>query len=135
MLVDHVSEVVELWNGTEGLILTYSDNASDLSRYFADNPEMSHVAVCDGQVIGAALCGHDGRRGYLHHVAVQSEQRGQGIGQALVNACLSKLNAVGIEQCNLFVVNDNDDGKRFWTDKGWSEWPNIRLMSKRLDEE
>lgn len=134
MTVGHVPEVVELWNKTEGLILTYSDNATDLARYFADNPEMSYVAVSEGRIVGAALCGHDGRRGYLHHLAVTSDQRGQGIGRSLVEACLSKLTAAGIRQCNLFVVDDNENGKRFWSDKGWSEWSNIRLMSKRLDE-
>ena len=135
MTVEHVPEVIELWNATEGLILTYSDNAGDLARYFTDNMEMSHIAACEGRIIGAVLCGHDGRRGYLHHLAVASDHRGQGTGRALVDACLSKLMAAGIQQCNLFVVDDNESGKQFWRDKGWSEWPNIRLMSKRLDEE
>lgn len=134
MTVDHVTRVVELWNVTEGLILTYSDNATDLARYFADNPDVSHIVVQKGQIVGDALCGHDGRRGYLHHLAVASRHRIQGIGRALVDASLSKLTAAGRQQCNLFIVDDNEVGRRFWADNGWSEWPNIQLMSKRLEE-
>ena len=135
MTVDHVPQVVELWNVTEGLILMYSDNAADLARYYADNPDMCHLAIRDGQIVGTALCGHDGRRGYLHHLAVASRHRSQGIGRALVDVCLSKLTAAGIQQYNLFIVDDNDAGRRFWADKGWSEWSNIRLKSKRMDYE
>ena len=134
MTTDHVTETVALWEQTEGLILTYSDNTPDLTRYFAENPGMSHVAVHDARVVGAILCGHDGRRGYLHHLAVSPDYRNQGIGQALIDACTNVLKAVNIRQCNLFVVDDNKSGRAFWEKRGWSEWPTIRLMSKRLDE-
>lgn len=130
MTVDHVPNTIELWESAEGLILTHSDNPTDLARYFADNPGMSHVAVHQDQILGAVLCGHDGRRGYLHHLVVAAENRHQGIGRALVDACLSKLAEAGIRQCNLFIVDDNEEGRRFWASDGWSEWSNIRLMSK-----
>ena len=92
MTSEHVPAAIDLWHVTEGLILTYSDNAADLARYFDDNPQMSHVALQDGRLVGAVLCGHDGRRGYLHHLAVAGECRSKGIGRALVDACLSKTN-------------------------------------------
>jgi len=132
MTSQQVPEVIALWEATEGLILTYSDNPTDLARYFADNPKMSHIATDSGRVVGAVLCGHDGRRGYLHHLAVAPKFRGQGVGRSLANSCLTRLQAVGILQCNLFVLDDNELGKQFWENDSWSEWPNIRLMSKKL---
>ncbi|MHC4877785.1 MAG: GNAT family N-acetyltransferase [Planctomycetota bacterium] len=134
MVAEHVPEVVELWSRTKSLILTYSDNTTDLARYFADNPQMSHVAIRAGRIIGAVLCGHDGRRGYLHHLAVTATHRSQGIGRALVDACLSKLQETDIGQCNVFIVDDNEEGRRFWSSLGWSEWADIRLMSKCLEK-
>jgi putative acetyltransferase len=134
MTTAHVSKVTALWETTEGLILTDTDNAADLDHYFNHNPGMSHVAVRGGEVVGAVLCGHDGRRGYLHHLAVATGVRNQGIGRALVNACLSKLIETGIRQCNLFVIDDHADGRAFWENDGWSEWPSIRLMSKKLNK-
>ncbi len=135
MTFEHVPEVLELWSHVKGLVLTYSDNPSDLARYFSDNPQMSFVAIHEERVVGAVLCGHDGRRGYLHHLAVAPDSQNRGIGRALVDACLNRLKAIGIMQCNLFVVEDNAAGKQFWQRDGWSEWPQIRLMSKRLQED
>ena len=134
MTTMHVPDVIALWEATEGLILTPTDNAADLDGYFSHNPGMSHVAIRGGEVVGAVLCGHDGRRGYLHHLAVAGDVRNQGIGRVLVNACLSKLSETGIRQCNLFVIDDHADGRAFWENDGWTEWPNIRLMSKKIDE-
>ncbi|MEZ5944120.1 MAG: GNAT family N-acetyltransferase [Planctomycetaceae bacterium] len=128
----HVAQVLELWNQTEGLILTYSDNERDLARYFADNAELSQVALAGRSVVGAVLCGHDGRRGYLHHLAVAESYRRKGIGSALVDTCNAQLANVGISQCNLFVIDDNLDGRKFWEKQGWSEWPSIRLMSRKV---
>jgi hypothetical protein len=60
--------------------------------------------------------------------------RTQGIGRALVNACLASLKDAGILRCNLFVLDGSDDGKRFWSKGGWYDWPEIRLMSKDSKE-
>ena len=51
------------------------------------------VAVCDGKIVGAILCGHDGRRAGLYHVCVQENYRKHGIGQKLVERCLEALKA------------------------------------------
>ena len=129
----HLPEVMKLWDGVAGLILTDSDNAADLSNYLSQNLQMSQVALADGRVIGAVLCGHDGRRGYLHHLAVAAMHQGKGIGTALVHACVAQLKVAGIRQCNLFLVEDNEPARRFWRSNGWSEWPNLRLMTKWLE--
>lgn len=39
------------------------------------------MAVRDGKVVGAILCGHDGRRGCLYHVCVDPEYRMQESGK------------------------------------------------------
>ncbi|MCA9032535.1 MAG: GNAT family N-acetyltransferase [Planctomycetaceae bacterium] len=134
MQTEHVPQVLNLWNQTEGLILTFSDNEHDRSGYFVDNAEMSQVALAEGKVVGAVLCGCDGRRGYLHHLAVAENYRRKGIGSALVDACLAQLARVGILQCNLLVIDDNAAGRKFWEKQGWSEWPTIRLLSRRFNK-
>jgi len=65
------------------------------------------------------LCGHDGRRGYLHHLAVDADFRRNGLGRALVDRCLEELKAAGIDRCNIFLYADNEPGERFWKSTGW----------------
>lgn len=130
MTSGHLGTVLELWRKTEGLMLADVDNPTDLENYLHHNPGMSHVALARQQVIGAVLCGHDGRRGFLYHLSVAPEHRRQGIGRALVDASLFALREQGIDRCNLFVITDNSEGIRFWRNSGWYDWPTIRLMSR-----
>lgn len=63
-------EVLALWQRTEGVGLNESDTRENIASYLQRNPGMSFVARDpDGKLIGAVLCGHEGRRGYLHHLA------------------------------------------------------------------
>ena len=132
MTTDHVDDVLRLWEDTDGVILMDTDNAEDLPHYFERNPNISQVALASGVVVGAVLCGHDGRRGYLHHLAVAPGYRGRGLGRDLVAACTQQLADAGIKACNLFVENDNGNARSFWRYHDWKLWQAIRVMSFRL---
>jgi putative acetyltransferase len=131
MIAEDYDDVVELWRFTEGIGL---DNATDSREGVADflhqNPGLSFVAREDGQLVGAVLCGHDGRRGYLHHLAVARANRHQSIGQALVERCLAELGALGIRKCNIFLYAVNEPGERFWKHLGWKERADLKVLQK-----
>ena len=122
-------EVLSLWRRTEGVGLNEGDTREGITRYLGRNPGLSHVARPDARIVAAVLCGHDGRRGYLHHLAVEPEFRGQGLGSAIVETCLARLASVGIEKCNLFVYTDNEQGARFWIRNGWTERTDLKVLS------
>jgi N-acetylglutamate synthase len=133
MEVADYEAVIALWQSCEGIGLSAADASGPVARYLARNPGMSFIALAeDGQVVGAALCGHDGRRGYLHHVAVAPDRRGQGLGEELVARCLQALQGEGIDKCHLFVYTDNHSGRAFWKKVGWLERDTLVLMSKDL---
>jgi putative acetyltransferase len=125
--------VYALWLQTEGMGLNDSDGRDAIAAFLDRNEALSAVA-CDaaGQIVGAVLCGHDGRRGYLHHLAVARAHRKQGIGRALVNACLDKLAALKIQKCNLFLFANNTEGRTFWLHQGWTARDDIVLVQKEL---
>lgn len=73
----------------------------------------------DGRTIaGVILCGHDGRRGYLYHLAVAREHRRQGLAAELVRRCVAALGAAGIERCLVRVQEDNPGARGFWSAVG-----------------
>jgi len=90
--------------------LNESDTRPAIAAYLRRNPRLSFVAEKKGRVIGAVLCGHDGRRGYLHHLAVSKRHRQRGIGRQLVNACLAKLRTLGIQKCTIFLFASTPTG-------------------------
>lgn len=111
----------------EGVGLNESDNRRAIGRYLRRNPGLSQVAVSGNRVVAVVLCGHDGRRGYLHHLAVARKWRRKGIGKALVAACLGRLRREAIPKCNLFLYATNKPGRAFWKRLGWTVRGDLRL--------
>ena len=107
MTIGDYKTVYDLWKNTEGMDLSDADSLESITRFLKHNPGLSFVAVSEGEIVGAALCGHDGRRGYLHHLAVRKSYRRQGIGRSLVWRCLYVLMRAGISKTCLFIFDDN----------------------------
>jgi putative acetyltransferase len=132
MSIADYNEVVQLWQKTEGVGLDNSDARPSIRRYLARNPGLSMVARDGKQLAGAVLCGHDGRRGYLTHLAVATEYRGRGIARELVRICLEKLKRTGIHKCNIHIFADNTRGEKFWKKIGWRKRPEVGVMQTAL---
>ncbi len=120
---------VALWRSTEGIGLSEADERHNIESFLRHNPGMSFVAEDEGRLVGAVLCGTDARRGFLHHLAVDSSRRRSGIGRLLVDRCLGALATRGMRKCHIFVIASNEEGKRFWTRIGWEERTTLVVMS------
>jgi len=120
---------IDLWKASEGIGLSEADERQNIAHFLAHNPGMSLVAEENGRIVGAVLCGNDGRRGYLHHLAVARSHRGAGLGRALVDRCLTALAAAGMKKCHIFVIAANVEGERFWKKVGWEERTTLKIMS------
>ena len=128
---DDSVEVLSFWEDMPGVGLNESDTPNELRKFLDRNPGLSLVAREGNAIVGAVLCGHDGRRGYLHHLAVATEYRGQGIATQMIDRCLSKLRLLGIQKCNVFVYDDNEDGQTFWQRRGFAKRVDLRVMQTR----
>jgi ribosomal protein S18 acetylase RimI-like enzyme len=130
MTIEDYGEVFALWRSSKGIGLHDDVDSKDgIAGYLQRNCGLSFVARQGDRVVGAVLCGHDGRRGYLHHLAVDAEYRKKGIGKALVEQVIAKLQKAGIHKCHIFVFADNDVGRQFWGRIGWSRRDDLRIMS------
>ena len=125
--------VHSLWQGCKGIGL-HSDVDCEygIGLYLARNPGLSFAVVHQGKIIGAVLCGQDGRRGYIHHLAVDEKHRRCGIGKDLVDNVIARLKQKGISQCNVFVFEDNLDALEFWQSIGWSKRDDLKVVSKNI---
>ncbi|MBS0633305.1 MAG: GNAT family N-acetyltransferase [Verrucomicrobia bacterium] len=120
-----------LWEQSEGVGLNESDTLEAIAGFLQRNPGLSLVATNpDAEIVGAVLCGHDGRRGYLHHLAVSRPYRGQGIGRRLVTECLARLRAQDILKCNIFLYADNAAGRAFWLREGWAAREDLVVLQR-----
>ena len=132
MTLADFEEVLRLWQGAAGVGLNESDTRPAIAIYLKRNRGMSFVARQGKELVGAVLCGHDGRRGYLHHLAVAPSHRRKGLGTKLVARCLAELKRLRILKCNIFLYADNVRGERFWRNNGWEKRDDVCLVQKNL---
>jgi GNAT superfamily N-acetyltransferase len=131
-----IGAALGLWNGMPGLLLSAADEPPALSRFLARNPGLSWGAFEGDSLVATILTGHDGRRGFLYHLAVAAEFQGQGLSTELMRRALDGLSGVGIGRVNVFVLADNLRGLAFWASaarSGWTKRGDILVFSKDLN--
>ena len=133
LTIETYEGVFALWQQCEGVGLSESDSKENIRTYLLRNPDMSFIATVDDSLAGGILCGHDGRRGYIYHLAVRPQYRRQGIARRLVNSCLHSLRRIGIQKCHIFIFNENQDGIAFWKSLGWTPRHDISVISKNIE--
>ncbi len=135
MAIADYEDVRALWERTEGMGLNdVDDSRAGIAKYLARNPTTCFVSVEGGALNGVILAGHDGRRGYIHHTAVEKSARGAGIGRALVDAALAALFAEGISKVALVVFQRNEIGNGFWERMGFSMRTDLNYRNRALRE-
>ncbi len=125
-----------LWMTIHGFaIRSIDDSKEGVDRFIDRNPHTSVVAVSDkGEIVGAILCGHDGRRGCLYHVCVREDFRRKGIGKEMVVFCMNALKAEGINKVSLIAFTKNDIGNAFWNCIGWTKRLDLNYYDFTLNE-
>ena len=74
MVAQDYPDVYRLWKTIKGFgIRSVDDSQEGVERFIRRNPSTSVVAEAGGEVVGAILCGHDGRRGCFYHVCVRED--------------------------------------------------------------
>ena len=136
MTIDDYEQVHALWISTPYVGLNDLDDSRDgIKRYLLRNPRTCFVAEADGVIVGVVLSGHDGRRGYIYHAAVNEQEQRHGIGATLVNAVMSALEREGIRKVALVAFSSNEKGNAFWEKQGFTSRPDLVYRNKAIDDE
>jgi ribosomal protein S18 acetylase RimI-like enzyme len=126
--ISDYAAALELWERVEGLEIAEGDDRESVACFLARNPGLSRVAVDGAAIVGIALCGHDGRRGYIYHLAVDPVYQARGLGKRLMDECLDGLRKAGLKRALILVADDNPVGRKFWRRHGWEEVPGPIVM-------
>jgi len=123
------------WPTVPGLGLSLADNPEALTVFLSRNPGLSWTAWDGDQLVATVLAGHDGRRGFLYHLAVATPYRGKGLSTRLIDRALAGLAGCGIEKVHALVLADNQPGLAFWAGavrRGWIRRDDLLLFSRDL---
>lgn len=133
LTLEDYDAVYRLWMETPGMGLNDVDDSREgIARYLRRNPSTCFVAVEGQALTGVILCGHDGRRGYIHHMAVRACRQKQGIGSQLLEHALKALEQEGITKVALVVFERNEKGNAFWERKGFPAREDLIYRNRTL---
>jgi N-acetylglutamate synthase len=126
--INDYDAAIELWQRVEGLEIAEGDDREGVAQFLARNPGLSRVATDGSAIVGVALCGHDGRRGHIYHLAVDPAYQGRGLGKRLLDESLADLRRTGVKRVIIMVADDNPSGRQFWRRCGWEDIPGAISM-------
>jgi len=127
--------MMQVWKNCEGMGLIKADSREGIALLLDRNPGLSTIAESEGRIVATVLCAHDGRRGFMYHLAILPGFRKRGIGKSLVEKSMNLLQSAGIYRGNVVVYRTNLEGQKFWEKLGWQRRDNdIVMFSKNLGE-
>ena len=110
--------VIDLWQRC-GLLVPWNDPQKDIERKMAVDADLFLVCVDNNTVIGTAMGGYDGHRGWVNYLAVCPGQQRKGIGRALMAAVEKKLLRKRCPKINIQVRTTNKDVLAFYESLGY----------------
>jgi ribosomal protein S18 acetylase RimI-like enzyme len=128
-------QVVALWRScfaAEGLVGRNEPRAS-IRRKLGVQRELFFVARDAARIIGTAMAGYDGHRGWVYSVAVHPEHQRRGVGRALLARAEEALRGLGCPKVNLQVRATNRAVIAFYQRCGFVVEERVS-MGKRLDQ-
>lgn len=136
MKPDDYDKIYQLWLSITGFgIRSIDDSREGVERFLKRNPTTSVVAEQNGRIVGAIMCGHDGRTGCFYHVCVARDYRKHGVGYKMVRFAIKALMEEGISKVTLIAFKENEVGNAFWQNLGWTERSDVNYYDLVLNEE
>ncbi len=127
---DDTEAVVSLWRDA-GLVVPWNDPYLDIERKLTVQPELFLVVADGDAVVGVAMVGYDGHRGWVNYLAVDESRRGEGLGARLMGEAERLLVERGCPKLNLQVRTSNTGVIEWYRSLGY-ELDQAVSLGKRL---
>jgi len=131
--MDDYDAVYALWESVAPAVsLRPSDRREEIAKKLTRDADLFLVAEEEGRIVGVMMGAWDGRRGWLHHLAVAPDHSGRGIATALLAEVEARLRARGCLKVNLLVHRENARARRLYQRLGYQEMTPFVAMGKEL---
>ena len=124
----YYKEVIELWRKT-GISVGSTDTKEELKRMIEHNPDLFLIGKIEEKVIGVVMGGFDGRRGYVHHLAVDQKYQKKGYGKIIMDELMVRFRKMRVHKVHLFIEKYNKEVVKFYQNLGWEIRDDLIMMS------
>ncbi len=121
-------EIIELWRKA-GISVGSTDTKEELKKILERNPQLFLVGKLDDIIISVVIGGFDGRRGYVHHLAVDPEHQKKGYGKLIMSKLMDEFLKLRVHKVHLFIEKYNKEVVEFYQNLGWEIRDDLIMMS------
>ena len=126
-------EVIQLWRNA-GLGVSSSDSKGEVEKMLNRNPDLFLIGTLKDKVVAVVMGAFDGRRGYVHHLAIDPTYQRQGYGAKIMTKLNETFRQKGIHKIHLFIEKHNNEVIDFYKNLGWEIREDLIMMSFVPDE-
>ncbi len=131
--IESYDEVVGLWRKA-GIEIVSSDTIDEVTRVLNRNPDLFLIGRVQEKIIAVVMGAFDGRRGYVHHLAVDPDYQKMGFGKSIMEALIEQFRTKNIQKVHLFIEKTNKTVVEFYNNLGWDVREELIMMSFVPDE-
>ena len=124
--------LVELWTAC-GLLRPWNDPLEDI--HLCVTAPSSELVVADsaGRLIGSAMLGHDGHRGWVYYLAVHPNWQRNGIGRSLMSYAERWMDERQVPKIQAMIRADNLPVRGFYRRLGYQD-NDVQVVEKFLNQ-
>ena len=126
--IEYYDEIVELWRKA-GIEVVSSDTIDEVTRVLSRNPDLFLIGKINDEVIAVVMGAFDGRRGYVHHLAVAPDYQKMGYGKIIMEVLIEQFRAMSVHKVHLFIEKSNKSTVEFYSNLGWDVREDLIMMS------
>lgn len=126
--MDYYNDVIKLWKKA-GISVGSSDTVEELKTMLKRNPRLFLIGKSNNHVIAVVMGAFDGRRGYVHHLAVDPKHQKKGYGKILMDELMKNFRQMGVHKVHLFIEKYNEEIVDFYLKLGWEIRDDLIMMS------
>lgn len=132
---EEYDKVISLWNSANLPVRPKGrDKRENINKQISNGTSIILVAELNKKMVGAVLGTHDGRKGWINRLVVDTEFRRKNIATELVSEVEKWFKESGIEVFSCVIEGDNTVSVQLFNKLGYSEW-DVRYFSKRKSTE
>lgn len=126
--MQYYPEIVELWRKA-GIGLGSSDTKEEIALILDRNQELFLIGKEQEKIIAVVIGAFDGRRGYVHHLAVDPKYQKKGYGKDIMDDLIERFRKKGVHKIHLFIQKENKQVLDFYSRQGWEIRDDLIMMS------
>ena len=124
----YYQKVVELWKKA-GIEVGSSDTKEEIAGVLNRNPDLFLIGKEDGKIVAVVIGAFDGRRGYVHHLAVDLDYQKRGYGKIIMDELIARFRKKKVHKIHLFIEKTNPEVVDFYSNLGWNVRDDLIMMS------